>query len=133
MAHEAGAAIRCLQEAQGQAAFGELCRAEVAGYEARISADFRRAPRAAAPLPASTATLYQHTIANAGGAECCYFGGTRLMLKKNNLKFQLLQSSLQLLNRRFVTCAAPLLPAFEVRNVRTGGGSEARLMMSKHD
>ena len=39
--HEGGAAIRCLQNEQDQAAFGEACRIEVATHEARISTDYR--------------------------------------------------------------------------------------------
>ena len=49
MAHENGAAIRCLQEAQEAPTFGSTCRAEVQAYEIRISADFRRGPRALYP------------------------------------------------------------------------------------
>ena len=49
--HEGGAAIRCLQSAQGSPTFTAACRTEVSVYEARISSDVRWAsPRRHAML-----------------------------------------------------------------------------------
>lgn len=39
--HEGGAAIRCLQNNQGDVKFKAACREEMIVYETRVSADFR--------------------------------------------------------------------------------------------